>query len=203
MNQRLSLKQRLRLLEVTVRPSVQWALDTIRPTQTSMRRVDTLHHNMLHLMHGRGRPAPDEAPWEFWRRSRSDAVARCCRYEPVAWSREWELKLLSFAGHIARYDQYDERHLIQDVLTWRGVLWWRQKQSEQSHLPPKLQLTHARNNWVSQWELMPDALWCRSRDHLSPEVREAASWKDLAQNAPLWRTLSAELFANDWRRKHS
>eukprot|EP00971_Amphidinium_carterae_P294634 5850368-Amphidinium_carterae.1 len=64
MNQRLSLRQRLRLLEVTVRPSLQWALDTIRPTQTSMRRVDTLHHHMLHLMHRRGRPAPDEAPWE-------------------------------------------------------------------------------------------------------------------------------------------
>eukprot|EP00971_Amphidinium_carterae_P215084 4269024-Amphidinium_carterae.1 len=124
MNHRLSLRQRFRLLEVAVRPSLQWGLDCLRPTQAHSRRVDVLHHNMLHLMCRRGRPAPDEDPLQFWRRSRHAAIAQCSHYEPVSWSRHWTLKVLAFAGHLARYDLYpDEVHLIQAVLNWRGVIW--------------------------------------------------------------------------------
>eukprot|EP00971_Amphidinium_carterae_P324642 6451926-Amphidinium_carterae.1 len=104
-----------------------------------MQRIDTLHHSMLHLMCQRGRPLPHESPAVFWRRSRHEAITLCKRYEPESWSRKWELKLLAFAGHISRYQLYEDTHLVQVVLAWKGVLWWRAQQAQHALLPRHMQ----------------------------------------------------------------
>jgi len=127
----VSIDNRAKLWNSTVKNSMVWALETTRGLQGNYRKIRTAQRRQFVKMIGRKRQPTENGleDWVSWqKRIFREAIAVIdCNGLDIA--RALKKKKTDFVAHISRFGIGDrETHLVKHYLLWRPKAWWNRQQ---------------------------------------------------------------------------
>ena len=182
---------RIRALEVYVSPVLLYACGTWTPTRADLDKIHRTHRQMSYKIVG-SRMRPMETPTDFLSR-RSDRVTNLWRSTMTT---PWDLvalgRIYDWAGHVARYSEYDPGRLAAVVTKWHDsqfISYQRACSYDGRHL----YRGHRRNPW--RWEEHLCKYFNKSPPGTHPDWRCVAKnevkWAHFRPKWVRWRSLKA------------
>ena len=173
LNQRASIRRRLRLFDATVGSCVTWCCESWSPRATELRQLESARRAMLRKIVGARRALEEE--WLDWiKRATHKALSWASRTGVRDWSRWHHQRKWAWAGHVARSPA---NTWLYRVSTWRDSDW----QAFNADSGTLRLLRPSTRRWM-RWE---DTL-----------RRFCATWQQLAQDREAWAARSPDFLAH-------
>ena len=182
----VSIKQKLHLLHVVIRPCLLWAVCTLILTAAFLKSLDVLQLSMVSIIFRRGRN-PDEG-WLDWFINTRREARKLIRDEGYrTWSNDVLFAYYMWAGHVARlpHERYAALAHQHADLTW-----WKQRQALIELLPDGSQGRHPGTFPPRRWEdRVFQLIDSEAFKHMCPTQQRYSNWRELAQDRDLYRSV--------------